>query len=189
MTRQAQKFISKKIGILRREGYPQQQAIAIAHSMARQVGFDVPAPNPAEVVSMVAAREWQKLPYFKQRRILEFVEGYVDQHGFDFDRLIPALIHMFDLDEEVAVRAIVEYRKTTKPRLRRNPVDRPIEIYGDILAIEAIKGNKSLWPNEKFRHDFKSGSKIYGLPDGSILIKSTNGKKLWKMFDYTEEDL
>lgn len=38
----AQDFISKKISKLRSEGYPQKQAIAIAMSMARKAGYDVP---------------------------------------------------------------------------------------------------------------------------------------------------
>jgi hypothetical protein len=42
MTPEAQEFISKKIKILMDEGYPQDQAIAIAYSMAREKGFDVP---------------------------------------------------------------------------------------------------------------------------------------------------
>lgn len=44
MTPAAREFISKKIRILRREGYPQKQAIAIAHKMARDAGYDVPEP-------------------------------------------------------------------------------------------------------------------------------------------------
>lgn len=41
---EAQEFISKKIEILRKEGKDADQASAIAYSMARQKGFDVPAP-------------------------------------------------------------------------------------------------------------------------------------------------
>jgi len=63
---------------------------------------------------------------------------------------------------------------------------RVVEIYDKILAIEARKGKKSNWPNGKFRHDFSKSvkSKIYGLEDGSILIKPASKKKLWKEFDY-----
>jgi hypothetical protein len=41
---EAQDFISKKIEILRNEGKDADQASAIAYSMARQKGYDVPAP-------------------------------------------------------------------------------------------------------------------------------------------------
>ncbi|HDK42883.1 MAG TPA: hypothetical protein ENG87_05870 [Candidatus Pacearchaeota archaeon] len=66
----------------------------------------------------------------------------------------------------------------------------PVKIYDDILSIEAVKGNNSLWSNENFRHDFrdeKGKAAVYGLPDGSILIKGK--KKLWKNFDYDKEDI
>lgn len=63
-------------------------------------------------------------------------------------------------------------------------------IYGRILAIEAVKGTDSLWPMEKFRHDFTAkDAEIHGNPDGSITIRSRSGKKLWRQFDYTEEDV
>jgi DNA-binding transcriptional regulator YhcF (GntR family) len=47
LTPAAQEFISKKISDLVRKGYPQDQAIAIAHEMARRAGYDVPPP-PSE---------------------------------------------------------------------------------------------------------------------------------------------
>lgn len=82
----------------------------------------------------------------------------------------------------------VNPRKRKRKRMRRNcnPRKGAVEIYGNILAIEARKGKSSLWPNEKFRHGFKSKSeaKVYGLPDGSLLIKSKSGKRLWKNFKY-----
>ncbi len=34
-------------------------------------------------------------------------------------------------------------------------------------------------PNMPWRHDYKVGGKVYGLPDGSVLIKHPKGKKLW----------
>lgn len=64
------------------------------------------------------------------------------------------------------------------------------KIYDTIEEIKAIKGKESLWPNEPFKHDFKSSSRaaIYGLRDGSILVKSQDGKRLWKNFNYDESD-
>lgn len=70
-----------------------------------------------------------------------------------------------------------------------NPPGKPIEIYNNILAIEAAKGDSSLWPGEKFRHNFsskKGRAKVFGMPDGSIVIKGK--KKLWKKFDYPERN-
>lgn len=70
-------------------------------------------------------------------------------------------------------------------KAKANPPARGHEIYGNILAIEAVKGDSSLWPGEEFRHDFKSKNgraRIYGLRDGSILIKGN--KRLWKRFMY-----
>lgn len=68
---------------------------------------------------------------------------------------------------------------------RKNPPEVPVEIYENILAIEARKGKKSKFPKENFRHDFKGAkAKILGMPDGSLKIVSTVGKKLWKPFNY-----
>ena len=84
-------------------------------------------------------------------------------------------------------------RRQANPRRRKrsrkncvNPHKGAVEIYGNILAIEAKKGKGSLWPNERFRHGFKGQSEasVYGLPDGSILIKSKKGTRLWKNFKY-----
>ena len=59
-------------------------------------------------------------------------------------------------------------------------------IYDKILSIEAEKGSRSNFPHEQFRHDFKGSSeaKVIGLEDGSLLVKSTKGKRLWKELDY-----
>lgn len=68
---------------------------------------------------------------------------------------------------------------------RKNPPESVVEIYENILAIEAEKGKKSRFPEEQFRHDFKGAkAKILGLPDGSLKIVSTVGKPLWKRFEY-----
>ncbi|MEM4360104.1 MAG: hypothetical protein QXT45_06210 [Candidatus Bilamarchaeaceae archaeon] len=58
-------------------------------------------------------------------------------------------------------------------------------IYDDIEEIRARKGSGSNWPHEYFKHKFTvRGSKIYGLPNGSLLI--VGRKPLWDIFEYDE---
>ncbi len=74
--------------------------------------------------------------------------------------------------------------------LKKNPPASAVKIYDDILAIEAKKGQESLWPEENFRHDFKAKkgkAAIFGMPDGSLLVKGQ--KRLWKKFKYGKEDI
>ena len=73
-------------------------------------------------------------------------------------------------------------------RKRMNLLIGAVELYENICAIEARKGEGSLFPNESFRHDFGKGARVFGLKDGSILIKSDKGKRLWNNFEYEEED-
>jgi hypothetical protein len=47
----AQDFISRKISKLRHEGYPQEQAIAIAHEYARKEGYAVARKSEGEIVN------------------------------------------------------------------------------------------------------------------------------------------
>lgn len=61
-------------------------------------------------------------------------------------------------------------------------------IYDDLEEIKATKGKKSYWPNEKFVHKFsKRGSKVYGLPNGQLLI--TGPRPLWDTFDYKDNEV
>lgn len=54
-------------------------------------------------------------------------------------------------------------------------------IYDKVERIYATKGKNSNYPNMKFVHIFKTKPKLYGLPNGDLLI--THGKKrLWKFF-------
>jgi hypothetical protein len=62
-----------------------------------------------------------------------------------------------------------------------------VEIYGELKAIIAKKGDNSHYTNSDFIHEFKSKSKVkvLGLPNGAIcsvaLAKTKTGKpvKLW----------
>ena len=125
-------------------------------------------------------------------RMLSILDGstkYITQEEYD-------VLKKHLSNDEKYTSAFEEYSKNPykKNLCKKNPVEESIdvtgdavEIYDDILAIEAKKGKKSLFKNEKFRHDFKKGAQVLGLDDGSILIRSKRGKKLWKTFDgYTE---
>ncbi len=112
------------------------------------------------------------------------------QHGYDTpSKIAEILVMKFGglkraSATELGKRALLGYKKyehISHAGMLENPPSGAKEIYGRIMAIEAQKGPGSNYPNEYFRHDFKRGSKIYGLPDGSILIKGK--KKLWKNFD------
>jgi len=78
-------------------------------------------------------------------------------------------------------------KKSTR---RKNPVaGNGVVIYDRILGIDAQKGPQSQFKNEKFHHPFKAkDARILGLPDGSLLVKSKSGKRLWKEFDYPEKN-
>lgn len=68
-----------------------------------------------------------------------------------------------------------------------------VPIYNRLEAIYARKGKRSLWPNQRFVHDFKAvGTRVLGvrkggmykLNPGDLIIRSSRGKRLWKYFDY-----
>lgn len=82
----------------------------------------------------------------------------------------------------------------TQPNAQRGP--RPVEIYENIEAIYAKKGGDSLWPKKPFKHKFNNGSSVFGirkdgkvpLRQGDLVIRSRQGKRLWRFFDYKKED-
>ena len=61
-------------------------------------------------------------------------------------------------------------------------------IYDHLTRIEARKGKHSMFPGERYYHNFKPGAMVIGLPNGDLLIKSSKGKKLWKKFDYPDKN-
>jgi len=68
-------------------------------------------------------------------------------------------------------RELAHFRHT----LGENPP--AVEIYRNIIEIRAEKSD-----GKRYVHKFGKGSQILGLPDGTILIRSRKGKRLWKNF-------
>ena len=68
--------------------------------------------------------------------------------------------------------------------IRKNPMEGPVVIGEHCLAVEYQDVGKAKRegvanPKRPWRHDFKkTGAKVYGLPDGSVLIKGPH--KLWR---------
>jgi len=56
-------------------------------------------------------------------------------------------------------------------------------IYAKAIEIRAEKGEDSLYPGERFRHKFGPNDEIIGNKDGSITIRNTKGKRLWRRFE------
>jgi len=114
----------------------------------------------------------------KTDQILDTAEVLVKRVGYKSKpELVKRLMEMYPRLTEEKASVIAD-----QVLFKKNPLVGATEIYGKILAIEAQKGPNSTFPKENFRHEFKPGSKIFGLPDGSILIKGK--KKLWKKFKY-----
>lgn len=152
--------------------------------MLAQHGYDTPS-KIAEILVM----KFDRLPRASATELgKRALLGYKKYEHIEHARMLenPELVRLRrvlrrakkeGISKQEALRRIRRGRKKSV----RNPPSGVKEIYGRIMAIEAQKGARSNYPNEYFRHDFKKGSKIYGLPDGSILIKGK--KKLWKEFD------
>lgn len=81
-------------------------------------------------------------------------------------------------------------RRKRKQSSQQSP--RLVEIYEDLEAVFARKGQRSLWPKKPFKHKFKKGASVFGvsksgnvkLRSGDLVVRSRQGKHLWKFFDY-----
>jgi len=119
-----------------------------------------------------------KLEERKHNQVLDTAQVLTQKVGYKSKpELVKRLMEIYPRLTEERARGIAY-----NVLIKKNPPPGAIEIYGKIIAIEAQKGLNSTFPKENFRHEFKPGSKIFGLPDGSILIKGK--KKLWKKFKY-----
>lgn len=120
----------------------------------------------------------------------EQLVSILQEEGFDFmfaAEIATEAIKRIKEDPNKSGKLIIRStgREINWKKQKANPPRRGHIIYDNIIAIEARKGDKSLWPGERFRHDFKLSegkASIYGLPDGSLLI--TGDKDLWKKFHY-----
>ena len=125
----------------------------------------------------VAMVSWAKRKYGKDAEYMifethEVIEGFLREY-------YPVMSDSFEEKVLEEARRLLRFPKTINPPHGK-------VIYDKILSIEAEKGSRSNFPHEQFRHDFKGSSeaKVIGLEDGSLLVKSTKGKRLWKELDY-----
>lgn len=97
--------------------------------------------------------------------------------------------HLFSFNPNMHGKTVILRRKRVRPavggkhrvfgrRVRKNPPDAPVKIYGRLLRIEAQKTQahqcdpKCAAVNHRYFHDFKPGAQIFGLPNGDLWIKN-----------------
>jgi hypothetical protein len=64
------------------------------------------------------------------------------------------------------------------PRLRATNPKKDVKLPASNIEIRYRRTSGS-YSGKMFSHKFKSGASLFGMSDGSILLKSTSGKKLW----------
>lgn len=75
------------------------------------------------------------------------------------------------------VRKPMANKPTGKGKKAKSNPDKPVLIYGNVRRIEAVKSQDHVCDAEcksvghRYFHNFTSKPKMYGLPDGSLLIK------------------
>jgi len=60
------------------------------------------------------------------------------------------------------------------------PRPRGAVIYDRLLELRARKGRRSHYPRELFKHGFKPGAQVIGLPSGDVLLHGARGQRLWQ---------
>lgn len=61
---------------------------------------------------------------------------------------------------------------------QRNAPRGGVVIYDRLVELRAVKGRRSHYPRQPFKHRFTSAAKVIGLPDGSVLLRGP--RPLWK---------
>jgi hypothetical protein len=116
---------------------------------------------------------WQKLRTAKEN--LEDLSNIMSRH------LTRGVLSSDEYESYATSLKIVSnlYEVFKEPVEFMNPpaVSPVTEIYRDIVEIKAIKPD-----GKRYVHRFGKGSNIYGMSDGTILIRSRKGKRLWKNF-------
>lgn len=126
-----------------------------------------------------------KVIYYKGKgqKVYFATDKYGREASFWANRSLPGLVRAKEI--KYPVNPVKKGQIAPIAGNSSNPFHGATKIYDNVLALEAQKGMSSMWPGEEFRHDFKTvkgKAAVYGLPDGSLLIKGN--KRLWKKFNY-----
>lgn len=112
---------------------------------------------------------------------------YLSARGYLVSSMTDKMVTEFYAVTMKDAKARHDYLKWLQPSMtsemgglfQKNPSKkRGVVVYGRVLAVEAMKTQPHVCDSgcvrykHKYRHSFKSGPVMYGLPDGSLLIKS-----------------
>lgn len=154
----ARAYVAEKIPKLVREGYPQQQAVAIAMSMARRRGMKVPQERKANPVS---AKPRAKESYEVALEDAKELEGYEDA---------AALVKQFhDAEPARAIVHVIDDGKAATTRQVVAGLGEPPQIEYDVAA----KASNKAGP--RWYHEFPRRSRPHWVADPQTGIVSLVG--------------
>lgn len=134
---------------------------------ARASGY--PVRNPRKRPSWMPSNKVDQVA----RRLQHF--GYSRKEALQLAKSVDETTGIVDVNE--TVERIVRQHAHKSVGGQRNP-QKPVLIYGKVQRIEAVKTQPHICDDEckayghRYFHEFSSNPKMYGLPDGSLLIKS-----------------